>query len=357
MAPARAPPVTCPKRQIRSPFRETRARSSAWGGRHAPEREARHPLSSPESVGCVPRARVRARPHARMAARPALAHPPPTRPRNSHAPSASAAQEPREADGDLTFVACALRRGQTMSGAPRDEAESAAALSMLGFDGNVGPAEEDDDDAEQTLVSMAAAGENGAGTVVSTSPIAISKTLGRRWLAGLAKRHSPRTPPPLQLASHARAALPPAPPAPQTAMPKQKTCRYDSSLGLLTKKFVALIQNAPEGVLDLNQAASLLGVQKRRIYDITNVLEGIGLIEKRSKNNIQVRAPDDGHRGGGRDVARGRWWRGREARGVCLPLCRIFLVALSHLCPLAHPLLSLCPCGFRSGRGWAHRAT
>ena len=26
------------------------------------------------------------------------------------------------------------------------------------------------------------------------------------------------------------------------AMPKQKTCRYDSSLGLLTKKFVALIQ-------------------------------------------------------------------------------------------------------------------
>jgi len=70
-------------------------------------------------------------------------------------------------------------------------------------------------------------------------------------------------------------------------MPKTKTCRYDSSLGLLTKKFVALIQGAPEGVLDLNQAATALGVQKRRIYDITNVLEGIGLIEKRSKNNIQ----------------------------------------------------------------------
>ena len=28
-------------------------------------------------------------------------------------------------------------------------------------------------------------------------------------------------------------------------------------------------------------------VQKRRIYDITNVLEGIGLIEKKLKNNIQ----------------------------------------------------------------------
>ena len=72
-------------------------------------------------------------------------------------------------------------------------------------------------------------------------------------------------------------------------MPKQKTCRYDSSLGLLTKKFVNLIQSAPEGILDLNQAAGALGVQKRRIYDITNVLEGIGLIEKKSKNNIQVR--------------------------------------------------------------------
>ena len=73
----------------------------------------------------------------------------------------------------------------------------------------------------------------------------------------------------------------------QAPMPKTKTCRYDSSLGLLTKKFVALIQAAQEGVLDLNQAATMLGVQKRRIYDITNVLEGIGLIEKRSKNNIQ----------------------------------------------------------------------
>lgn len=36
------------------------------------------------------------------------------------------------------------------------------------------------------------------------------------------------------------------------------------------------------------QAADTLAVrQKRRIYDITNVLEGIGLIEKKSKNSIQ----------------------------------------------------------------------
>lgn len=36
------------------------------------------------------------------------------------------------------------------------------------------------------------------------------------------------------------------------------------------------------------QAAEILQVrQKRRIYDITNVLEGIGLIEKKTKNAIQ----------------------------------------------------------------------
>ncbi|KAI4316924.1 hypothetical protein L6164_024851 [Bauhinia variegata] len=64
-------------------------------------------------------------------------------------------------------------------------------------------------------------------------------------------------------------------------------CRYDSSLGLLTKKFVNLIQEAKDGTLDLNRTAEILEVQKRRIYDITNVLEGIGLIEKTSKNHIR----------------------------------------------------------------------
>ncbi|XXG88517.1 hypothetical protein AAC387_Pa12g0711 [Persea americana] len=70
------------------------------------------------------------------------------------------------------------------------------------------------------------------------------------------------------------------------------TCRYDSSLGLLTKKFISLIKHAEDGVLDLNKAASTLEVQKRRIYDITNVLEGIGLIEKKLKNRIRWKGLD-----------------------------------------------------------------
>ncbi|CAH8441229.1 unnamed protein product [Schistosoma guineensis] len=64
--------------------------------------------------------------------------------------------------------------------------------------------------------------------------------------------------------------------------------RHEKSLGLLTEKFVQLLKEAPDGILDLKMAADFLAVrQKRRIYDITNVLEGIGLIEKRTKNSIQ----------------------------------------------------------------------
>jgi hypothetical protein len=42
----------------------------------------------------------------------------------------------------------------------------------------------------------------------------------------------------------------------------------------------------------LNDAVLELKVQKRRIYDITNVLEGIGLICKERKNNIRWNGPD-----------------------------------------------------------------
>ncbi|KAH7687021.1 transcription factor E2F3 protein [Dioscorea alata] len=76
------------------------------------------------------------------------------------------------------------------------------------------------------------------------------------------------------------------------AMGPSSSCRYDSSLGLLTKKFINLLQEAEDGTLDLNRAADVLEVQKRRIYDITNVLEGVGLIEKKLKNQIHWKGVD-----------------------------------------------------------------
>lgn len=54
--------------------------------------------------------------------------------------------------------------------------------------------------------------------------------------------------------------------------------RQDNSLSVLTKKFVKLIKSKPQQTIDLNEAVKSLDVQKRRIYDITNVLEGIGYV-------------------------------------------------------------------------------
>uniref|UniRef100_A0A8B9UVS3 E2F transcription factor 6 n=1 Tax=Anas zonorhyncha TaxID=75864 RepID=A0A8B9UVS3_9AVES len=68
---------------------------------------------------------------------------------------------------------------------------------------------------------------------------------------------------------------------------KAKRPRFDASLVYLTRKFMDLVKRAPDGVLDLNEVATTLGVRKRRVYDITNVLDGIHLIQKRSKNLIQ----------------------------------------------------------------------
>ncbi|XP_045453961.1 transcription factor E2F2 [Melitaea cinxia] len=108
---------------------------------------------------------------------------------------------------------------------------------------------------------------------------------------------------------------------PSSSMKKYtERSRFDTSLGLLTKKFVALLKSSPNGVLDLNIAAEHLSVQKRRIYDITNVLEGIGILEKRSKNNIQWKCGVAGAGGAGSEARARRLRRevralgGREAR-------------------------------------------
>jgi transcription factor E2F3 len=61
----------------------------------------------------------------------------------------------------------------------------------------------------------------------------------------------------------------------------------ENSLNVITRKFIELLRNAPGMEMDLNYAASVLELHKRRLYDITNVLEGIGYIKKKSKNNVQ----------------------------------------------------------------------
>lgn len=66
-----------------------------------------------------------------------------------------------------------------------------------------------------------------------------------------------------------------------------KRARRENGLVTLTHKFVDLLRSSPNQTIDLNLAVTKLAVQKRRIYDITNVLEGITLIKKGGKNRIK----------------------------------------------------------------------
>ncbi|CAI2323533.1 unnamed protein product [Caenorhabditis sp. 36 PRJEB53466] len=61
--------------------------------------------------------------------------------------------------------------------------------------------------------------------------------------------------------------------------------RSQQSLGLITQKFMNLRQK--NEVMNLNDVVKELGISKRRVYDVINVLEGLGYVEKVEKNNIK----------------------------------------------------------------------
>ncbi|XP_061672359.1 transcription factor E2F3 [Syngnathoides biaculeatus] len=83
--------------------------------------------------------------------------------------------------------------------------------------------------------------------------------------------------------------LPPGdkiPPA-SICLRKSRRPRNDTSLVLLTRRFLQLLRQSKDGSLELNYVSQELGYTKRRLYDVTNVLEGIKLIRKKYKNHIQ----------------------------------------------------------------------
>mgnify|MGYP000738819021 CR=1 FL=1 len=51
--------------------------------------------------------------------------------------------------------------------------------------------------------------------------------------------------------------------------------RQENSLGELTKNFIKYIREKGNRVVHINEVVKKLKVKKRRIYDITNVLEGM----------------------------------------------------------------------------------
>ncbi|XP_015251147.1 PREDICTED: transcription factor E2F6-like [Cyprinodon variegatus] len=65
-------------------------------------------------------------------------------------------------------------------------------------------------------------------------------------------------------------------------LPARIHTREDVSLPVLTRRFLELFVKNPDGTLDLRTAVNSLRTRRRRVYDITNVLEGIQLIKKES---------------------------------------------------------------------------
>jgi transcription factor E2F7/8 len=63
--------------------------------------------------------------------------------------------------------------------------------------------------------------------------------------------------------------------------------RKDKSLMELTRKFINKFEGAPSTTLMLDRVTSELGVERRRIYDIINIMESLGVVNKIKKNVYQ----------------------------------------------------------------------
>ena len=60
--------------------------------------------------------------------------------------------------------------------------------------------------------------------------------------------------------------------------------RKERSLGLLCENFLNLYGNGSQDEICLDEAATHLAVERRRIYDIVNVLESVEVVVRKQKN-------------------------------------------------------------------------
>ena len=63
-----------------------------------------------------------------------------------------------------------------------------------------------------------------------------------------------------------------------------KKSRQNKSLSLLCERFIGLYSSGYENLISLDEVCSTLGVERRRIYDIVNVLEAVEIVVRKGKN-------------------------------------------------------------------------
>ena len=73
---------------------------------------------------------------------------------------------------------------------------------------------------------------------------------------------------------------------------KHPYSRKEKSLGELCRRFLYAYGSECKDVLLLDSCTRELGVERRRIYDIINILESFSVIRRRAKNEYQWRGID-----------------------------------------------------------------
>lgn len=85
----------------------------------------------------------------------------------------------------------------------------------------------------------------------------------------------------------------------------QPYSRKSKSLGLLCTSFIEFYSRPESPAISIDYSATLLGVERRRIYDIINILESVCVVKRRCKNTYDWCGTD-----GLRDVFRKLMWEG-----------------------------------------------
>ncbi|CAM9002155.1 unnamed protein product [Rhodiola kirilowii] len=71
---------------------------------------------------------------------------------------------------------------------------------------------------------------------------------------------------------------------PESGHTQNAYSRKQKSLGLLCSNFLSLYNREGVQSVGLDDAANRLGVERRRIYDIVNILESVGVLARKAKN-------------------------------------------------------------------------